>query len=108
MIKSLDPLINGSVQYRQKKPLFFHYGESFFLSVYPGGLQFRKSSQLQVPGYHRPQAGGQGPAHQGPGGGERGAGAGPGHYGQGGGGRGHPGDVREQDHAHSHLAVFTR
>ena len=34
MIKSLDPLINGSVQYRQKKPLFFHYGESFFLSVY--------------------------------------------------------------------------
>ena len=55
--------------------------------------QFRKSGQLPVPGDHRPQGGGQGPAHPGPGGGERGAGAEPGHHGQGGGGRGHPGDV---------------
>ena len=75
--------------------------------MYPG-LQFRKSSQLQVPGYHRPQAGGQGPAHPGPGGGKRGAGAEHGHHVQGGGVRGHTGDVREQDHAHSHLAVFNR
>ena len=103
-------LSGGYAGYRQHVQQHLSLEDRYVLmycNMYPG-LQFRKSSQLQVPGYHRPQAGGQGPAHPGPGGGERGAGAGPGHHGQGGGGRGHPGDVREQDHAHSHLAVFTR
>ena len=42
MIKSLYPLIIGSVQNRQKKLLFFHYGESFFLSVMGLPLEERK------------------------------------------------------------------
>ena len=69
-------------------------------------FQFRKSGKPQVHSDHWTPRRGQSSVHPEPGGQERGAGAGPGHHVPG--GARHPGDVRIQDHAQTHLAVLNR